>query len=52
MPLFILAKLAPVVPRAIAWATLAMRLLLVEGGMGSKLLNRGSRWIRMTFCTP
>ena len=51
MPSFILANLAPVDPRAIAGSMLAMQ-FLAEGGVGSKLLNRGSRWIRMTFCTP
>ena len=40
-------------PVAIACAMIAMLAmqLLEEGGVASKLLNRGSGWIRPTFCT-
>ena len=46
-----MTKLAPVDPDAIACAMIAMQ-LLAQGGVGSKLLNRGLGWIRPTSCTP
>ena len=50
-PLLILTKLVAVDPDIIACAMIPMQ-LLAQGGLGSKLLNRGSGWIRPTSCTP
>ena len=51
MPSFLVRNLVQVDPNPIGCDMLAMQ-LLAEGGVASKLLNRGLGWIRQTFCTP
>ena len=47
----LMTKLAPEAPDTITCAMITMQ-LLAKGGVGRKLLNRGSGWIRPTSCTP